>query len=1275
MMRISSFPFLVTLGLISGAVLCSCSDGELPAIETGDDGGAGKFGTGGAGGTGGDGGAGGVGGDGTGGQPPTCQANESACGTYCCDNETQECRNDKCESKSTPCVEGTSCGSGRVCNDKDSCVDGCYIDGTFYEHGDKNPANKCESCTASHTEAWTPGEVGASCDVGKVCSASLVCDDGCYIGGSQYEPGDKNPSNECQVCDVANTSDWSPIASGTECGGGKVCNDAGGCVEGCVIDGVSYPEGMMNTAGVCEVCSPGKNKTGWSHADLGVACDDGSYCDAVHECKSGCWLDGTHYEHGQENPSNKCETCAAANQTVWTGTAPVGTSCADKKICDAGFQCVPGCVVGGVFFDGGVTNGSNECEICDPDSSTTGWSSKPAGTTCGTGNVCDADGKCDWGCVVDDVFYEHGKVNEDNECKICDASKAQDGWTNMPQTTPCEDGGNYCNVGGACKQGCSIDGVFYEDGALNGPCEECNSAVSDVGWTPKPAGTSCGSAVGDVCNGTGDCSLGCMIDGLGFVGNLKQNQSNPCEECNVEKSTSEWVPRDEGEVCESEGPSSYCNDVGVCVGGCLIGEKVYPEGTPQPNNTCKGCYADADPNAWTANLVLSEGDECNGVPGGKYCSATYECKDGCKFGGNVYWDRDINAANECLYCDAGVYYGWSHVEVGTACGSAGNICNGGTCMLGCAIDDVFVEPGSVNPDQDCQVCVPTESTDSYSDASFGDAACNAPGHFCNAALECIEGCYIGGTYWERDYPNPDNRCQACTVESATDWSDRFSLPYQQCDTGKYCNSANACTSGCWIGDEHRDYGYRPGNTCQSCLASSVFGWSLVGPVDAECNASNAMHCDSGYNCVSSCKIGGAVYPPNYQNDNCQVCKVSNPGGWSLADAGTACGAGSGGKCDASGNCITAVASSIATGGSHTCGLLSDGKVVCWGRNDYGQLGRGTSSAYEAAPAPVTGLPSGVTKITAGSMHTCALAGTIAYCWGDNLYGQIGDGTNIQRDAPAVVDLTNVTDIEAGSDHTCAIITSGATTGVPRCWGKNDRGQVGDGTTTNRNSPRVLSTAGGSFTQGVTAFAPGGLHTCALRLGIHVWCWGSTEFGQCGDNMGGGGYGQTRLYPTNVANNVVKISAGGGHTCAIDTGGEVWCTGDGSFGQLGRGNTASSTLFQPVTGLSSGVVDIKAGWSYSCALTSSRGVTCWGNNTHGQLGRGTSGGNGSTQQLISSLSSGVKVLGQITNVHTCVITDAGEVKCWGRNNNAALGLGFTSPPDTAFPTPENVVGFP
>ena len=360
---------------------------------------------------------------------------------------------------------------------------------------------------------------------------------------------------------------------------------------------------------------------------------------------------------------------------------------------------------------------------------------------------------------------------------------------------------------------------------------------------------------------------------------------------------------------------------------------------------------------------------------------------------------------------------------------------------------------------------------------------------------------------------------------------------------------------------------------------------------------------------------------------------------------------------------------ISAGGYHTCALTGAGGVKCWGYNAEGQLGDGTNT-NRTTPVSVSGLSSGVVAISAGYSHTCALtsAGGVK-CWGDNNVGQLGDGTNTNKTTPVNVSglSSGVTAISAGAGFTCALTSAEE----EECWGYNGQGQLGDGTTTNKPTPVDVSDL---FS--VTAISAGGEHTCAL---IHerpfdgIKCWGNNGYGQLGD--GTTTYKTTPVSVSGLGTGVTAISAGHAYTCALTYAGGVKCWGSNEYGLLGDGTglescgggVSCSRTPVDVSGLSSGVTAISAGFYHTCALTSTGGVKCWGDNGFGDLGDGTFESK-TTPVDVSGLSSGVTAI-SAGNYHTCALTSTGEVKCWGDNEYGQLGDGTT----TSKTTPVDVIG--
>lgn len=280
---------------------------------------------------------------------------------------------------------------------------------------------------------------------------------------------------------------------------------------------------------------------------------------------------------------------------------------------------------------------------------------------------------------------------------------------------------------------------------------------------------------------------------------------------------------------------------------------------------------------------------------------------------------------------------------------------------------------------------------------------------------------------------------------------------------------------------------------------------------------------------------------------------------------------------------------VAIGNSHTCAIDSTNHLFCWGDNIYGQLGNGTTtgSAYPIA------IDSGTqySRISVGITHTCGItfSGSLK-CWGQNTNGQLGDGTTVQKTTPTLID-SGVTyfNVKLGNQHSCGLTN----TGVLKCWGYNNFGQLGDGTTTQRLTPTVID-IGTSY----MILATGAVNTCGTTSSSQLKCWGNNGSGQIGD-----GTTTQRSSPTliDAGSTYLQINIGSSHTCGITTSNILKCWGNNSYGQLGNGSFTNSST--PIT-IDSFYSQVTAGISHTCAVKNDGRLFCWGNNTYGQLGNGS-----------------------------------------------------------------------
>ena len=343
------------------------------------------------------------------------------------------------------------------------------------------------------------------------------------------------------------------------------------------------------------------------------------------------------------------------------------------------------------------------------------------------------------------------------------------------------------------------------------------------------------------------------------------------------------------------------------------------------------------------------------------------------------------------------------------------------------------------------------------------------------------------------------------------------------------------------------------------------------------------------------------------------------------------------------------AQEIASGAYHNCAIVNGG-AQCWGDNAYGELGDGTFER-RSAPVPVRGLASGVTAIAAGGFHTCAIVNGGVKCWGRNPDGELGDGTVVTSTTPvAVLGLsTGVVAISAGLYHTCAVISGGSV----RCWGWNSNGQLGNNTTTATNAGSPVAVLG--LNTGATALAAGGYHTCAIVNG-GAQCWGYNVNGELGNGTVVDSHVPVAV--TGLGSGVITMAAGLYHTCVVVVGGSARCWGSNSNGQLGDNTTTATNAGLPVavSGLNAGTTALAAGYSHTCAVVNGA-ARCWGYNHWGQLGDGQLQ-DSHVPVAVSGLTSGVNAIASGANDACAQVTSGGQSKtqCWGFNLDGELGQG-------------------
>ncbi len=442
----------------------------------------------------------------------------------------------------------------------------------------------------------------------------------------------------------------------------------------------------------------------------------------------------------------------------------------------------------------------------------------------------------------------------------------------------------------------------------------------------------------------------------------------------------------------------------------------------------------------------------------------------------------------------------------------------------------------------------------------------------------------------------------------------------------------------------------------------------------------------------SINVAGALSRGGASSGGVSTGGVSNVAGTS-SSGGTSGSSGVAGAAGASGK---PVSTAIAAGWFHSCALLSDGTVRCWGNNCNGRLGDGGVAARCAAgsgPDPISSTPIHVqgiaqaTAIACGGYHTCAIVdegvtcpgvkcGTVK-CWGSNLWGQLGYSSTSAGSASPVnaLGITTATAVVAGQNHTCALLSDSSV----KCWGTNGFGQLGayDSISEIDFPTSVVVDGANTLLTGVTKLSTSGAHTCAIVSGSQVYCWGDNRWSQLGTSTTDS-ESYVAIPATRLASNLgsltpAVVGAGNAFSCALVSDGSARCWGSGTSGELG--NAAKVDSDDPVKVAFSiaypWAADLSAGYSHACAILANGNHTaqCWGSNTNGEIGNADSGTDVlAPADVTTGSGSSRTILTQVQSVaagkdHTCAIAN-GVPYCWGYNGFGALGTGDTNSSTTA-----------
>jgi alpha-tubulin suppressor-like RCC1 family protein len=371
-------------------------------------------------------------------------------------------------------------------------------------------------------------------------------------------------------------------------------------------------------------------------------------------------------------------------------------------------------------------------------------------------------------------------------------------------------------------------------------------------------------------------------------------------------------------------------------------------------------------------------------------------------------------------------------------------------------------------------------------------------------------------------------------------------------------------------------------------------------------------------------------------------------------------------------------SDIQAGGWHTCYLKSSGKAYCWGLNTYGQVGSGSSFGKiyspEAVQSPTGVAPFRFKSITTGSSHSCGLSHKgLAYCWGISGSGQLGSNAQNPRIPTPVLEPQGgqplkFTQITAGNYHTCAVTT----TGKAYCWGAGNTGALGTGASSNTIRPVEVTNPVGEPALQFASIAATSFHTCGITIQGKAYCWGENNNGQGGEgtttakNLAPKAVSESTTGQTLVFNN---IEVDGARSCGLTTTGAAYCWGTNTLGGLGDGTLDTSTkpiaVAAPVGGSVLVFKHLSLGSSDTCGVTETGGGYCWGSSA-------TTGANyGNLSKIpvavVAPAGGSVLVWQKISKggLHACGYTVTNSVYCWGSYDNGQIGVGNIQP-DSRFP---------
>ena len=822
----------------------------------------------------------------------------------------------------------------------------------------------------------------------------------------------------------------------------------------------------------------------------------------------------------------------------------------------------------------------------------------------------------------------------------------------------------------------SVDGPVVCGSASECPeptplCQVAICASSFCGMAPAPEGTD----VPVSAQTPGDCKQIVCGAGGGVTSSVDatdvpRDDGNPCttEVCVGPNPAHPRAPV--GSSCKSSGGTDagasqgYCNSGGGC-GDCLPGSSDCDGSTPR---TCNST------GAWVPGVA------CPFV-----CSGAGRCSGACKPG-----EVDCQGAQPRMCFPSGT---WG--LQGSACPY---VCESGSCKGVCA-------PGQVR----CDGATP-QACDSSGIWTGG----NACPFVCTGAAQCTGICVPGATdcagkqpricdatgHWGANGAACPNVCSGgqCAGNCPPGAAQCSAAIPQSCDaTGAWVDgpacpfvcAGGSCTGVCAVGETRC-----AGSAVQSCTAGGQWTTTSTCPYVCSSSACTGLCIPAATRCLGNTQQTCDATGQWQSSTACGFVCAAGACTGVCSPGATQCSGKSLQTCSALGQWQTSTTCPFLCEAAACSGTCSPGALQCSGLTTQscsatGSWSDGASCPFACTAGTCVGLCTpGNQRCSGTEAQACSALGqwqTTQVCGGLCVSGScLGVCTPASKQCSGAIAQTCDTSgqwqttatcsgntptcsggscvaagvsVSSGYAHTCAVIATGAV----ECVGGNTYGQLGNGTTAASLVPVVVS----GLSVGARTIAAGYNHSCAINASGSVSCWGLNTSGQIGN--GTVTNSATPVPVSGLPTTAIGIGAGNAHSCALTTAGAVYCWGANTYGQLGNGTTTNSPTAVAVTALGSGVTALSVGYYHTCVITSAGGAQCWGYNPYGGLGNGTST-NSSVPVSVSGLTSGVTSIGAGL-YSTCAVTVGGAAACWGYNVYGGLGNGTT----TTSLTPAAVTG--